>query len=121
MYFGVNILGMNLIIVDQLSRIPPNDNLAIRYILMQSAIEYKIHPIVEVKKEEKDFYYKTLKTYGLFDFIEDIITPEEREEGIRLDVEYNYPLTIKLNKICFENTHEIVRQIEMLARVQKNT
>ena len=66
---------MNLIIVDQLSKIPPNDNLAIRYILMQSAIEYKIHPIVEVKKEEKDFYYKTLKTYGLFDFIEDIITP----------------------------------------------
>ena len=112
---------MNLIIVDQLSKIPPNDNLAIRYILMQSAIEYRIHPIVEVKKEEKDFYYKTLKTYGLFDFIEDIITPEEREEGIRLDVEYNYPLTIKLNKICFENPHEIVRQIDMLRRVQKNT
>ena len=46
---------------------------------MQSAIEYRIHPIVEVKKEEKDFYYKTLKTYGLFDFIEDIITPKKEK------------------------------------------
>ena len=45
--------------------------------------------------------------------------PEDKEEGIRIDREYNYAKTIKVNKICYENTTNILGQIKSLKELDK--
>lgn len=108
---------MNLIVVSQLLDTPPNDNLAIRYVAMEAKTGLNLPVLVEVEQEMKDPYYKYMKTLGLMDFIDQYITPEEREEGIRVDVELKYPLTVKTKTIQFGNALSIISQIKKLQKI----
>ena len=58
--------------------------------------------------------YNFLKQKGWFDFIDDIVVPEWRVEGVRLDTENNYPLTIKTPYIRCENTPNLLGQIKSI-------
>ena len=52
--------------------------------------------------------------------MDDFVTPDDGEEGIRIDREYNYPKTIKVHKICYENTTNILGQIKSLKELNKS-
>jgi len=46
-----------------------------------------------------------------------LITPEEREDGIRLDTELNYPRTIVAKRIVIENSRRIIDEIKIVSRI----
>ena len=76
--------------------------------------------IVEAQKAQIDHYYSLLKKRGLYDFVSEIVTPEMREEGIRLDTEMNYPLTVTTQKINVINVSGLITSINNLYQIKNN-
>jgi len=111
-YTGVK-NNVNLIISSLLIDTPLSDNLAIRYITAYAKCDLKLYNLIEVEQELKDPYYAYMKELGLMDYIEEYITPEEYESGVRLDVDFNYTRTIKTNCISFENTSSLTSQLKI--------
>jgi hypothetical protein len=107
---------MNLIVIADMTF---DEGLYFRFISMVSKKDLEMDVLVESEKEKIDFYYELLKRKGWFDYVDDFITPEDGEEGIRIDKEYTYPKTIKVNKICYENTTNILGQIRNLKELDK--
>ncbi len=54
----------------------------------------------------------------MMDFIDDIISPEDREEGVRVDTVLSYPKTIIVKKITCENVVVILGQIRLLTELK---
>ncbi len=108
---------MNLIISSELSSDPPSEGLYFRFITMVAKEDLGCDVLIESNKENIDFYYNFLKKKGWFDFVDDFVLPEWREEGIRLDTELNYPLTIKTEYIRCENTPLLLGQIKSVGRM----
>ena len=88
---------MNLIVISEMTY---DEGLYFRFISMISKKDLNMDVLVESE--------------GWFDYVDDFVTPEDDEQGIRIDKEYNYPKTIKVNKICYENTTNILGQIKSL-------
>lgn len=104
---------MILIVVASLAE-PPTEPLSFREVTYFSKKHLTMDVLVETEKSMKDLYYEYLRRKGLLDYTDQLVTPEEREEGVRLDVELNYPKTIKLNYIRFDNVRGLLGQIEFL-------
>lgn len=104
---------MNLIIKAGLSE-PPTLSLALRLITLSARDSLRLSVLFESKKEKRDLYFNILKDKGLMDFAEDLIFEEDKEEGIRIDTEHNYPLTVRTNEINFQNIQNILGQISFL-------
>ena len=105
---------MNLIIVSTLSE-PPSDGLYFRFLTMVVKTDLNMDVVVESEKELIDHYYHFLKSKGYMDYVDDFIIPEWREEGIRIDTELKYPMTIKTPYIKYENTLNLLGQIKSLS------
>ena len=108
---------MNLIVSSELTC---DEGLFYRHITMVAKTELGHVNLIEAEKEEIDIYYKKLKQHGWFDFVDDFVLPEWGEEGIGLDKELNYPLTICTPKIEGTNTLNILGQIKSLSSIQLN-
>ena len=104
---------VNLIIIAELST---NEGLYFRYLTMMAKAEV----VVETKKALVDYYYKNLKSEGLYDYVSDMVTPECNVEGIRIDKEYDYPLTIKTDNISSSNVQSLLIQIEQLKKIKNS-
>jgi len=102
---------MNLIVISNLTC---NEGLYFRYITMMSKTELGYDVLIESEKGDIDYYYKLLKARGWFDFVDDFIEPRHRLEGVRIDTELNYPMTIKTNGIVCENTLNILGQLKSM-------
>ena len=76
--------------------------------------------VVEARKEQIDYYYKLLKKKGLYDFVSEIVPPEYEVDGIRLDTELNYPLTVQTNVIHSFNVTNLILQIKSLGKIRKD-
>ena len=63
---------------------PPSENLAIRSVCLYFSIFIKkdVDFLLEVEKENKDFYYQWLKKTGLKDVIPEMVDPEEQALGL---------------------------------------
>ena len=105
---------MNLIITADLSTDPPSEGLYFRFLTMMAQKELNYNVVLESEKEMVDLYYKFLKKRGWFDFVEDIVLPEWRIEGVRIDTELNYSKTIQVKYIRCENTPNILGQIKSI-------
>lgn len=81
---------------------------------MISKEELDFDVLLEAQKNDVDHYFNILKKHGWFDFVDDIVQPEHKEEGIRIDRELNFPKTIQVDKIRCENTLGIIGQIKSL-------
>ena len=57
---------------------------------------------------------KTCETKEPCDFVDAMVTPEEREEGVRVDNNLDYPRTILTPSICCENMHGLLGQVKFL-------
>ena len=107
---------MNLIVISDMTY---DEGLYFRFISMVSKKDLGMDVLVESEKEKIDYYYNLLKSKGWFDYVDDFVVPQDKEEGIRIDREYNYAKTIKVNKICYENTTNILGQIKSLKELDK--
>ena len=108
---------MNLIISASLSTDPPSEGLYFRLLTMiaQKDLDYDI--ALETDKELIDFYYHFLKKRGWYDFVDGLITPEENEEGVRIDTSLSYPRTILTRHIRCENTTNLLGQLRHLRKI----
>ena len=59
---------------------------------------------------------KLLKSKGWFDFVDDFVLPNQ-EEGVRIDTELNYPMTIQAPYIKCENTFNLLGQLKSLRNI----
>ncbi len=75
--------------------------------------------LVEAQKEQIDYYYKLLKRKGLYDYVSEILPQDTKEEGIRLDTELNYPLTVKTKNISVTNVNTLIMQIKSLGYIKR--
>ena len=107
---------MNLIVVSHLTT---NEGLYFRYLTMLSATYLGLDVLVESQQQQRDYYFNLLRKKGLYDYVMEIVTPEEREEGIRLDTEMNYPLTVTTEKISAINVLELINKIKLLGYIKK--
>ena len=108
---------MTLIVVSELTT---NEGLYFRYLTSAIKLHYNMDVIVEAQKEQRDYYYSLLKRKGLYDFVSEIVSPEANEEGIRLDTEMNYPLTVTTKNICVTNVASLILQIKSLGSISKS-
>tara|TARA_R100000988_G_scaffold50179_1_gene24660 strand:+ start:1439 stop:1768 length:330 start_codon:yes stop_codon:yes gene_type:complete len=108
---------MNLIVVSHLTT---NEGLYFRYLTMMAAKNICMNILVETQAQQRDYYYKLLKQKGLNDYVMDFVTPDEREEGIRLDTESNFPLTVTTENICSDNVAQLILQIKSLALIKQS-
>jgi hypothetical protein len=108
---------MNLIVVADLSTDPPSEGLYFRFLTMIARKELSYDVVLESEQEMIDFYWKFLKKRGWFDFVDDIVVPEWKIEGVRVDTENNYPMTIKTKYIRCENTPSLIGQIKSLREI----
>jgi|TARA_R110000751_G_scaffold299853_1_gene411337 hypothetical protein len=108
---------MNLIISAGLTE-PPTETFPFRHLTSVSKCDYKLDVLIEAEQEMKDLYYSFLLKRGMFDYIQDIITPEEKENGIRIDYELNYPKTVVAKTIRFENESLLLKHIAILTAIK---
>ena len=108
---------MNLIISASLSTDPPSEGLYFRLLTMIAKKDLDYDIALEADKELIDFYYHFLKKRGWYDFVDDIITPEENEEGVRIDTSLSYPRTILTRHIRCENTTNLLGQLKSLREI----
>ena len=108
---------MTLIVVSELTT---NEGLYFRYLTNVMRFDHSMDVIVEAQKEQIDYYYSILKRKGLYDFVSEIISPDIKEEGIRLDTEMNYPLTVTTQKISVINVSELINKIKLLAKIKQS-
>ena len=94
-----------------------NEGLYFRYLSMTSKSYLNMDVLVEAQKDQKDYYFKILREKGYYDCVTDIICPEDREAGIRIDTEYNYPLTVVTDSICATNAMSLIMQAKALKSI----
>jgi len=76
---------MNLLISAEVVN-PPTESLPFRGVTSVARCDLSMTVLLEAKKEEKDMYWKFMKPRGMMDYVSYIITPEENEDGFRLDL-----------------------------------
>ena len=108
---------MNLIVVAYLSE-PPSESLPFRFVTMIAKTDLDMDVLIETERQMRDDYYKFLKRRGMMDFVSDLILPEDKEDGIRIDYKLTYPKTIRVNKITFDNVINVVGQVKFLSQMR---
>jgi len=99
---------MTLIIRDLLVN-PPTWFLSFRDLTLYCNVFLKTDIVIE--SEEPDLYYRWIEPRGGMDFIEDFVRPGS-EDGLRLDVEHNYPRSLVTDRIAPENVHRLIAMIQ---------
>jgi hypothetical protein len=69
-----------------------------------------MHDEVVIESEHPDPYVRWLRPRGGMDFVEDFVRPGS-EDGVRLDVEPNYPRSVITDRIAPENIHRLIARI----------
>tara|TARA_R110000824_G_scaffold320307_2_gene507298 strand:+ start:4133 stop:4465 length:333 start_codon:yes stop_codon:yes gene_type:complete len=109
---------VNLIVVSDLTL---NEGLYFRFLSMTATSYLEMDVIVEAPKNKIDYYFNKLKRGGYYDYVAEILSSETREEGVRLDTDYNYPLTVTAKDITCINVMSLIGQIKMLGYIDKDT
>lgn len=110
---------MNLIISSTLSSDPPSEGLYFRFLTMVAKKDLDYCVVVESEKKKIDPLYKFLREKGWYDFVYEIIVPEWKIEGVRIDTRNEYPLTIKTDYIRCENTPNLLGQIKSIRSINE--
>jgi hypothetical protein len=98
---------MTLIIRDQLVN-PPTWFASFRDLTLYYHIFLQDDVVIE--SDDVDTYYRWIKPRGGMDFIEDFVRPGS-EDGLHLDIEYNYSRTVVTDRIAPENVHRLIHRI----------
>jgi hypothetical protein len=94
---------------------PPTESGAFRTLTLLTKMRLSMDNVVQVEQNVKDFYYRYMKNFGLYDFIDAFVTPQEVENGILMSYKeygkyHNYVIT---DRVTFDNLIRLVGQIEL--------
>ena len=89
---------------------PPSSIHCFRDITLYTACFIKKNVLLECEREQKDLYYKWLKNYGAYDFIDDIISIN-REIGYRVG---RQKANRKIEKINEHNLNYVINNLKKL-------
>ena len=103
---------MTLIIRDQLVN-PPTWFSSFRDLTLYCHIF--LHQDVVIESEDPDPYFRFMRPRGGMDFVEDFVRPGS-EDGLHLDLEYNYANSIITDRIAPENVHRLIALIHHTRR-----
>ena len=70
-----------------------------------------LHATIVIESEDPDPYWKWIRARGGMDFVEDFVRPGS-EDGVRLDLEPNYPRSVITDRIAPENVHRLISQLK---------
>lgn len=99
---------MTLIIRDQLVN-PPTWFTSFRDLTLYCAVFMKLDIVME--SDDIDTYYRWVKARGGMDFVKEFVRPGS-EDGLRLDIEPNYPRSVITDRIAPENVGRLIQQIQ---------
>lgn len=102
---------MNVIIEAYLSE-PPSSIHCFRDVTLYANCIINKTVLVECEKFEKDMYYKWLKSFGAYDFVEDIVSIN-REQGFKIGLNKGNIAVDRINEI---NLNEIITKLKILNR-----
>ena len=105
---------MTIIIRDQLIN-PPTWFASFRDLTLYCHVFLRDEIVIE--SENPDPYFRWMRPRGGMDFVEDFVRPGT-EDGLRLDVEHNYPRSVITDRIAPENVHRLIAQIRGCRRLQ---
>lgn len=106
-----------LVIISSALLEPPSDFLMVRFVAQTCKTNLRSDVLIESPVDMIDLNYKYLKSKGIFDYIDDILPLFIREEGIRLDIEPNFPKSVIVKAITFQNTPNILGQLKNLSNI----
>ena len=69
-----------------------------------------LHADVLIESDDPDPYWRWIRPRGGMDFVEDFVR-RGLEDGVRLDVEPNYPRSVITDRIVPENIHALIARI----------
>jgi hypothetical protein len=72
-----------------------------------------LHAEILIEAENPDPYWKWMKVRGGMDFVEDFVRPG-LEDGVRLDIEPNFPRSVITDRIAPENVHRLIAQLKFV-------
>ena len=104
---------MSLIIRDQLVT-PPTWFSSFRDLTLYCHCFLKAEIVIE--SEDPDPYWRWIRARGGMDFVEDFVKPGT-ENGVRLDVEPNFPRSVITDRIAPENVHRLIAQLKFCGRL----
>jgi hypothetical protein len=70
-----------------------------------------LHAEILIESEDPDPYWNWMRARGGMDFVEDFVRPGT-EDGVRLDVEPNFPRSVITDRIAPENVHRLIAQLK---------
>jgi hypothetical protein len=98
---------MNLLIDGNLTY-PPSEISCVRDITLYSTVWSEFTVLVEIDKMYRDQLWAHLKTYGAYDYIEAIVSPD-REHGLRISDRRGS--NIKVDSITCDNLNFIINSL----------
>ncbi len=96
---------MNLLISGELTA-PPSEVSAFRSLTLYATVFKQLDCLVEVQKEEMDFYYKWLKDKYALDFVKQFVCVGETS-GFRL--QYS-----RIKKLTYNNLNDLIFVVSMI-------
>jgi hypothetical protein len=103
---------VNLIVVADIVN-PPTEILPFRDVTRMAKFDFLMNVLLESEQDLKDIYWKFMRPRGMFDYIDDIITPREKEEGLRIDAERNHPKTMIVKSITLNNERLLISKLSV--------
>lgn len=100
---------MSLIIRDQLVT-PPTWFSSFRDLTLYCHVF--LHATIVIESDDPDPYWHWMRVRGGMDFVEDFVRPGT-EEGVRLDVEPNFPRSVITDRIAPENLDQLINRIRL--------
>jgi hypothetical protein len=100
---------MNVILEAYLCE-PPSSIHCFRDVTLYVSCFVQKHVLVECEKHEKDSYYRWLKSYGAYDFVDDIISVE-KEFGYRVG---RNKANLKVERITEHNLNYVISNLRIL-------
>ena len=101
---------MTLIVVADIVN-PPTETLPFRDVTGMAKFDFLMDVLLESEQDLKDIYWKFMRPRVMFDYIDDIVTPREKEEGLRIDTERNHPKTMIAKSITLNNERLLISKL----------
>lgn len=90
---------------------PPTEKLAFHWLTTQLRWKEHVSVVFETEEYAKDIYYRFLRANGLMDGINQIVTPQEWVEAVRLDHKRISLNTIATDAILQTNCEYLFKEI----------
>lgn len=90
---------------------PPTETACFRDVTLYSTVFTSAEVLVQVEQQYKDICYKYLKERGAYDFVQEIVTPDENLKGTLISDQP--PCNIKVRKFWAGNLNRVLNSIRM--------